>query len=364
MKFLKFTLITIITLFFFTSCEEKKEEKKVVLKPVKYITVGDISTQKIRTFSGKAKAGDAINLSFRSNGVITKVNHWKGAKVKKGAIIAKLDNVEANLAYQQSVSAMKSAQSSMNTAKSNLNRVKSLYEKGSNSLSDYEQARNSYQTALDQFENAKQSKNIQATQLSYGIIKAPKDGIIANTDGGVGERVSSGHVFAVLNAGKEIKIEVGLPENIVNRVKLDMKTKLEFPAIEGHIFDGTVTELSPTINEESSTYNTVVFIDKPIAEIKAGMAAKVTFDFTDSSRQKSNSIIIPVKAVGEDGKGRFVFLIQSKDDTKGTIKKQHVELGELTADGFIIKNGLTAGDKIATAGLQTLLDGQEVRLKQ
>ncbi len=364
MKIKKYTLITILSLIAFVSCKEKKEVKETVLRPVKYVVVGDVDTQKIRTFSGTAKAGDAINLSFRSGGIITKVNHWKGSEVKKGDVIARLDNVEASLAYEQSISALKSAASSMNTSKSNLNRVKSLYEKGSNSLSDYEAAKNSYQTALDQYESAKRNKSIQATQLSYGVIKAPKDGLIANTDGGVGERVAAGHVFAILNAGKDLKIEVGLPENVVNKVAVGMKTKLEFSAIAGKVFDGTVTEVAPIINPEAATYSTSIFLDTPISEIKPGMAASVTFDFSETSDNTSNtSLIIPVKAVGEDGKGRFVFLITSKDDGTGTVNKHYLELGDLTADGFEVKKGLVSGDKIATAGLQTLLDGQDVRLK-
>ncbi|TGV03520.1 efflux RND transporter periplasmic adaptor subunit [Flavivirga rizhaonensis] len=363
MKIKRYTLITILSLIAFVSCKEEKQVKEVVLRPVKYAVVGDVDAHKIRTFSGTAKAGDAINLSFRSGGIITKVNHWKGSKVKKGDVIARLDNVEASLAYEQSVSALKSAESSMNTAKSNLNRIKSLYEKGSNSLSDYEAAKNSYQTALDQYESAKRNKSIQATQLSYGVVKAPKDGLIADTDGGVGERVAAGHVFAILNAGKDIKIEVGLPENVVNRAAAGMKTKLEFSAIEGKVFDGTVTEVAPIINPEAATYNTAIFLDIPDPEIKPGMAADVTFNFSETTNTSDTSLIIPVKAVGEDGKGRFVFLITTKDKITGTVNKRYIELGELTTDGFKVKKGLVNGDKIATAGLQTLLDGQDVRLK-
>lgn len=363
MKMKKYTVIIILSLIAFASCKEKVKVKEIVLRPVKFAVVGDVNTQKIRTFSGTAKAGDEIELSFRGNGVITKVNVTKGQKVKKGGIIAKLDNVEASLAYEQSVSALKSAESSMSTSKSSLNRVKSLYEKGSNSLSDYETAKNAYQTALDRFESAKRNKSIQGTQLSYGVIRAPKDGLIAATNGRVGERVSAGHRFAILNAGKEIKIEVGLPETVVNKVKIGMKTKLQFSALKGKELMGTVTELAPIIDANAATYKTAISMDTPLAEIKPGMASSVTFDFTEANETADKSLIIPVKAVGEDGKGRFVFLITSKGEGTGTVNKRHIELGELTTDGFKVKSGLVNGDKIATAGLQTLLDGQDVRLK-
>ncbi len=363
MKFFRHVMLILLTVVVFNSCKEEEKKKAEVLRPVNYQIVGTSDAQKIRSFSGTAKSSDAIGLSFRSGGVITKVNHWKGAKVKKGDIIARLDNVEANLAYEQSVSALNSANSAMKTAKSALDRIKNLYENGSQSLSDYEQAKNSYQSALDQYESAKRNKSIQATQVGYGIIKAPKDGVIAWTDGAVDERVASGHQFAMLNAGDDMKIEVGLSESLINKVNVGMPTKLLFSSLEQGSFDGTVIEVSPSIDENSSTYITAIGITNPSPEIKPGMAANVTFNFTTGEETSDNTLVVPVKAVGEDGDGNYVFIIESEDDKTGIVKKQTIEVGELTSDGFKIKSGLNGGEKIATAGLQTLLDGQKVRLQ-
>lgn len=363
MKINKLSLLTLLSLVTFISCKEEQKVKETILRPVKYEVVGTSNVQGTRVYSGTAKASDAIGLSFRSGGIITKVNHWKGAQVKKGDVIARLDNVEANLAYEQSVSALNAAKSSMNTSKSSLDRIKSLYEKGSNSLSDYEQAKNSYQSALDQFESAKRNKSIQATQLSYGVITAPKDGVIVWTDGAVNEQVSAGHQFAELNAGKDMKVEVGLPEAVINKVKVDMATKIEFSAIEDKVFEGRVFEVSPSIDPNSSTYITAVAIINPIPEIKSGMATNVIFDFAQGEDSSSDALVIPVKSVGEDGNGNFVFIVDSSDGQIGTVKKQRIDLGELTPSGFEVIKGLNSGDKIATAGLQTLLDGQKVRLQ-
>lgn len=357
------TILFLVLFISLNSCKDKVENKEEVLRPVKYEVVGTSDAQNVRTFSGVAQASDAIGLSFRSSGIITKVNHWKGEKVKKGDVIARLDNVEANLSYEQSISALNTAKSSMNTAKSNLDRIKSLYEKGSNSLSDYEQAKNSYQSALDQYESAKRNKSIQATQLGYGIIKAPKDGVIAWTDGAVNERVSAGHQFAELNAGDGMKVEVGLPEAIINSVKVNMSAKIYFSAIQDKVFEGKVFEVSPSIDANSSTYITAIEIISPMPEIKPGMAANITFDFSDATKTTDNALIVPVKSVGEDGSGKFVFLIISEDGKTGQVKKQVVEIGELTSSGFKILSGLKSGDKIATAGLQSLLDGQKVKLQ-
>jgi len=363
MKFNTYKLLSLFILVLISSCKEKVVEKETVLRPVKFEVVGTADAQNIRTFSGVARAGDEIDLSFRSNGIITALNAKVGQKVKKGDLIAKLDNVQANLAYEQSISALNTARSAMNTSKSNLDRVKSLFEKGSNSLSDYEKAKNSFQSASDQYESAKRNKSIQQTQINYGFILAPKDGVIALKNNQLNENVGAGQVIAVLNAGDNINVIVGLPENVINKTKLAMETDLSFSAILGKTFKGSIIEIAPIADASSATYPVKIDIINPSEAIKPGMATNVTFDFSDAQESPDNTLVVPVKAVGEDGNGNFVFVIESVDGLTGVVKKQSIKIGDLRGSGFEVKSGLVAGDKIATAGLQTLLDGQKVRLQ-
>lgn len=344
-----------------TACKEEKKETQEVLRPIKYETVGTASAQNVRTFSGTAAAGDEIDLSFRSSGIVTVLNIAVGNSVKKGQLLARLDNVQANLAYEQSVSALSTARSSMNTAKSSLDRIKSLYEKGSSSLSDYEKARNSYQSAKDQYDSAKKSRDIQKSKVDYGYIYAPKTGVIAKKNIGKNENVSAGQVIATLNAGTDLNVKVGLPESIINKTKLGMVAELKFSAIEDKTFEGSVIEISPVVDGNTSLYPVELDIKNPGNVIKPGMAVSITFNFNDDSIT-DNTLIIPVKAVGEDANGNFVFIVSSEDGKTGTVKKKTIEIGTLTSIGFEVKSGLDAGDKIATAGLQTLLDGQKVKL--
>mgnify|MGYP001818565677 FL=1 len=69
---------------------------------------------------------------------------------------------------------------------------------------------------------------------------------------------------------------------------------------------------------------------------------------------------MPPISVGEDCEVRFVFLLNEAGD-KTTVSKKYISVGELSSEGFVITKGLSLGDKVATAGLQTLLEGQVVR---
>ena len=363
MKNYTYILPVLIAVLLF-SCKEKEVAKKEILRPVRYVTVGTAGDQKTRTFSGIAKASDEIELSFRSSGIISVLNIKLGQKVKKGELLAKLDNVQAELAYEQAVSGLNSAKSAMNTAKSNLDRIKTLYAKGSNSLSDYEAAKNNYQSSLDQFESAKKNRDIQRSQINYGYIYAAKDGTIASKNADLNENASAGQLIGVLNAGNKTNIMVGLPENVINKVKLQMQPKLNFSSIPGKTYTGEVIEISPIAEVNSASYPVKIDITDATESIKPGMSADVTFEFGgDKSTTQDNSLVIPVKSVGENGDGNFVFVIESEDGRTGVANKKTIVIGEITTGGFKVVSGLEKGQKIATAGLQTLLDGQKVKLK-
>ena len=353
-------LVGFIVLLMFSSCSEKEAQAEVAIRPVKYSEVIYLGGDKARTFSGTAKTEKIINLSFRSSGIITMLDMKLGQKVKKGELLGSLDNVSARLNYESSIETKNSNESQMNTAKLNLNRVRKLYEKGSSSLSDYEDAKNSYRTAVASFESAKRSVAIQQDQIQFGYLYAPEDGVIASVVAEVDENVSPGESIGVLNAGTAIEISLGLPESVINEVEKDMNVNVTFTAIPDVTFKSIITEVAPALDRDTSTYPVTVMVTDADERIKSGMAANVLFEFSNTDIAEK-VMVVPASAVGENADGRFVFVVES-DEKKTMVKKQIITIGNLTPEGFEVKTGLKLGQKVATAGLQTLLDGQEVKI--
>jgi len=355
-----FKVSSLFIFCFLLSCGENEVKEEVVLRPVRYSEVGYVGGDKSRSFSGTAKTEKIINLSFRSSGIVTKLDMKLGQKVRKNDLLGTLDNVSARLNYESAIESKNSSESQMNTAKLALNRVRTLYEKGSSSLSDYEDAKNSYRTAVASFESSKRSVAIQQDQIRFGYLYAPEDGVIASVSAEVDENVSPGQTIGVLNAGSAIEISLGLPESVINAVKKDMKVRVSFTAIPEENFNAVVTEVAPAVDQNTSTYPVTVMVTDRDDRIKSGMAASVNFEFVSESLDKK-TMVVPANAVGEDGNGRFVFIIEESDEMT-TVNKHPITIGNLTPEGFEVVSGLQIGQKIATAGLQTLLDGQEVKL--
>lgn len=349
-------------LFAFGSCGNGNEKQiQERYRPVKFQEISYSGIGQVRSFNGTARSDKEINLSFRTSGILTVLNIANGQSVKKGDLLARIDNSEAQLSLEQTISALSSSRANLNTATSTLDRTRTLFEKGSASLSDYENAKSSYASAKANYESSKRSVEIQQKQVGYGIIYSPSNGVIAAKNVENNENVSAGQIIAVLNAGSFMEVSLGLPENVINRVEQGMEVTATFPALQGKEYQGVVNEVSPSISEGSATYPVRIKLPGETSEVKSGMAAHIKFKFAEMNN--GESLIVPISAVGEDSKGNFVFIIKKESENVGIIKKQHFKVGVLSPIGFEVKSGLKAGQIVATAGLQTLLDGQKVSLK-
>lgn len=344
-------------------CGDAETETSLPPRPVAWVAVGSSDGAVTRSFSGAASTDRILTLSFRSGGVLTGLDVRLGDGVVEGQLLAELDNVAARLAYEQARSQLNSAESQMNTARLALERTRALYEAGNAALSEYENARNAFRTAEAGHASAQRSVEIQNEQISYGRIVAPASGIIASVDVEEGENVSPGQPVAVLNAGGAMQITLGLPETVINRVRSGMQTEVAFAALPGEVFRGRVSEVSPSVDRATATYPVRVAVVDATEQIRTGMAATVTFEF--AAQAGSGALIVPARAVGEDGQGRFVFVVEAdeRDSSTGVVRRRSVRVGRLGADGFEIVEGLGAGERVAVAGLQTLLDGQRVSVR-
>ncbi len=353
--------LTIFVVIFLFSCAEEKVKREII-RPVRYQQVFLSGSEQTRTFSGLSKSGTEAKLSFRVGGIVDKLNVKVGDKIRKGALIAFVDDADAQLNYQKTLATLKKTETQKDIANSNLARVKSLYENNNVALSEYEAAKDKYASANSSFNTEKRNADLRKRELGYYKLYAPIDGIIAEVPIRENEQLSPGQVAAVISSEDDIEVSVGMPEAFITRVKAGKKVSVKFLSLSAKIFDGTVSEVSFTTAGESSTYPVTVKIEHPTSDIRPGMSADVTFDFTSASNQSSQSLVVPANSVGEDTEGNFVFTVSESDDGLATVQKKTIAVGTLTRDGFEIISGLQDGELVVTAGIANLSNGMKVRL--
>ena len=166
MKTIPRILLVATSVLMLSACGEEPTTEEPVIRPVLYQMVGYAGGSQERTISGTSQSDQVIKLSFRSNGILSELNMTLGQKVAQGDLLGKLDNIQAQLNYENSISAKNAAESRMKTAKLNLDRIKALYEKGGSSLSDLEAAKDVYRTAQQDYNSSLRNVDIQKDQIN------------------------------------------------------------------------------------------------------------------------------------------------------------------------------------------------------
>lgn len=343
------------------SCSSTEEAKEEVIRPVMYEKVVLGGGVQQRTFSGTAISGTETRMSFKVSGNVQSLRVRDGEEVSKNQLLVTLDNSDFQLQYEQADASVKNADAVEKQAKSNYERIRSLYENGSTSLSDFENAKANYESAKANESSAKKARKLAKAQLDYCRLYAPIEGKISALSVEVNENVSAGQTVMVLSAEGDLEVNLGLPESYITNVNVQDGVEVTFSALPGETFQGVVSEVSFSINSQTATYPVVVKLVGDSKSIRPGMAASVTFSINTSKPGQPDLLKVPAQAVGEDEVGNFVFTLEA-DGEYYAVKRRAVSVGQLTTNGFEIIDGLDEGELIATAGLQTLLEGMKVRL--
>jgi RND family efflux transporter MFP subunit len=330
------------------------------LRPVRTETVFARGGSLSRTFSGKARAGQEIDLSFRVSGRVEQVNVETGDTVKTGHLIAQLEQADFQIAVRQAEANLAQARAAERNAESDLERVRGLWENNNASQSDLDSARARSESAEARVAAAFQASEAAGRQLAYTRLRAPVDGAIASVPVEVNENVQAGQTVVQMTAGTRPEVEVSIPGVLIVQIGEGDPVRVQFSALPGMTFDAVVTEVGVSSTGATTTFPVTVRLTREDADIRSGMSADVTFRFEATDHRER--IYLPTHAVGEDRDGRFVFVLDpSAGDDAAVVRRVAVEVGTLTAEGLEILNGIDEGQQVVTAGVRRLSDGQRVR---
>jgi RND family efflux transporter MFP subunit len=341
------------------ACGEDEAEREEQLRPARYFMVDAGSGTRQRSFSGLSKSSTESRISFKVAGTITTVGVQIGERLQAGDLIAELDRATFDLQVQQAQAALVEAEANYRQAAANYERTKGLYANDNASLNDLESARANAESAEAMVEAASKARDIARLNASYTRLTADTDCSIAALDVEVNENVAAGQQIAVISCGDSFEVTLDLPESLIGDVEVGTDTRIEFGAIPGQTFSGKVSEVAVASAAGTAGFPVVIQIQEKSPALRSGLAADVTFflDNTDVS-----AFVVPVSAVIRGQDGTFVFVAEPDGDGEAIVRRRSVELGELTQLGIEIVDGVEIGDRVITAGISVIRDGQRVLL--
>lgn len=342
------------------ACSRHPEQSEPKIRPVRVLRVEAFGGRQRRSLSGVSRAGQEIPLSFRVPGTIVKLNVRLGDKVKKGDVIAKLDDRDAQLKIQAQKAALARAQAQFRAAQADYARMRALFETRSASKAELDAARAAQESGSAAVNAEQQGLQLEISKSGDHVLKARMDGTIAARPVEVDQNVRAGELVAMLNAGDFAEIEVAVPESLIGQIKVGDRAQVHLDAIHSEAFPGVVSEVGVAASEGATTFPMKVQLESADDRIRSGMAAVVVMDVGDPS--ETAKLYVEPKGVLEDQKGRFVLVAVPKEKGFAEVKRRDVKVAGVSNQGLEIESGVKPGDLMIVAGLRQLRDGQKVKL--
>lgn len=341
-------LMFVVTISFFgiiANCGGAvKEQPKEDIIPVKTVKVVQKELPIPVYTSGQLYPKAMVKLSFKTGGIIGKLNVEEGQSVRKGQLLATLDLSEIDARYKQ-------AKNAWLKAERDLKRVENLYKDRAATL----EQRQDVQTAFD---IAQSNLKIAQFNLQHSRIKAPANGKILKRMVETGEMIGAGMpVFVFGSTENNWVIKTGVSERDIVRLNAGDSAEVRFDAYPDRRFAASVTEIPNAIDFSSGTYEVELTLDNGSSDglkLAAGFVGKARIE--PSARE--TYFVIPVDAVVEgEGSRGVVFTIK---DNKAV--KLHVTVVHMFPETAAVSSGLEDIPVVVTAGAAYLRDGSKVKI--
>ncbi len=265
-----------------------------------------------------------------------------GDKVKKGDVIIRIEDPEYVNEIRIDLRKLQLEQ-----AESEYEKQKSLYDKGGVTLTELKTAELNYLNEQYTYESA---------QLSLAKMKmtAPFDGVITELPYYTpGVKVTQNASLVKIMNYDKLLLEVNLPEKQLGILKGNQKARIMNYTIEDDTLSGTVSEISPTIDETTRTFKANISIDNPEWKLRPGMFVKAELIVA----RKDSAIVIPKDIILSRQRGKTVFVV-----VKGASEDRIISTGLENPKEVEVTRGLEPNERIVTKGFETLRSRQKVKI--
>lgn len=336
---LGFLIISLVLLNY--NCSDKKASAGGFKLPPTPVEIASVKEQNVADkfeAVGTIEAIEEVTIVSEIDASVVNLPFEEGSFIKKGDLIAQLDDSQLSAEVNRTDALYKQSQASYK-------RIKSIVDQNAGAPQDLDDAIANLKVAEANFELAK-------ARLAKTQITAPFDGIIGTRKVSVGAFLRTGQEITELANLNEIRVSFSAPERFLAQLKRNAEVIVSSSVFRGYEVKGKIMAIEPVLDSQTRNVNVVARVKNPEQKFRPGMSANVSAVLSE----RPHALTIPNEAVFANGDQSFVFVVKKDSSVAAT----PVTLGLQTANIVEVVNGLKDGMQVVRAGHQKLFEGAKV----
>ncbi len=305
-------------------------------------TAQPIALTRALPLTGSLRAADQTTVKTRVAGDLVKVLVREGEPVKKGQLLARIDDTEYAWRVKREEASLAAAQAQLEMATKTRTNNAQLLAKGFISQNAYDSAQSGFDAAVGTRDAAAAALELARKSLADTIITAPMNGTVAERFAQAGEKLPvDGRVLSLVDLSS-LELEVPVPADDIAQVTIGQRVEFTLEG-SGSPRTGKVVRISPATTSGSRSVLVYVAVDSPDAALRAGMFAQGRLQLDKSQP----TLAVPATALREEAGANVLLAV-----VDGRIAKLPVQVGRRgnSADTGValveVRAGLTAGTQV------------------
>jgi len=190
------------------------------------------------------------------------------------------------------------------------------------------------------------------------LVRAPVSGTVVALPAQLGMTINQAVPLARIADSEDLEVQLRIAERFISQIALRQRSEITLMAYPGEVFQGRITELSPTLDPASRSMGIRVGVQDPSGRLKSGMFATVRIII----EEKNNVVKIPAAAVINRFGEQFVFAVDARNPEEPVVRKKIIVPG-IAIDGIVeITQGLSPNEDVVIRGQSLLEDGSRVNI--
>jgi len=346
------TLSAILSLMF-VGCSSERHSVSAAPETISSVSVVSVQTANIPDVVevvGTLRAAVTSQLAAQMIGNIVEIRVREGDQVRRGQVLAVIDDAQpraaldrataADLAAQQEISA---SESDFTLADATFKRYQTLYDRKSVSPQEFDEIEARYQAAQARREmaragqaEAKAALQQARTALGYTHIVAPFDGLVTEKKADLGTLATAGMPIFTVEDRRRYRLEATVNETDLRYVRQGQSVSASIDAIGDRELRGKVIEIVPAADPGSRSFQVKVELPSDPA-LRSGLFGRAHF-----ARGARTAVLIPRTAIVERGQLQGIYVL----DQNGIAGLRYITLGKPSAHQVEVLAGLQTGEML------------------
>lgn len=353
-------------------CEQKQEDNwqgSNAPTEVTTLTITPVSQALTVELPGRSRAFKEAEVRPQVTGIVVERNFEEGGMVKKGQSLYQIDDSTFQADLLSAEAELIRAEAVEESSYLKVNRYRALIKKKSISQQNLDEAEASYKEAKAQVLSAKAKINVAKINLSYAKIKAPISGVISKSNITAGALVTANQTETLTTIQQLNPINIDMVQSSSQLLRLksaisqgrlqnDQPTEVTLQLEDGSTYEhkGVMQFMEANVDESTGSVTLRAEFANPDGLLLPGMFVRATVIFGVDPQ----AILIPQNTVTRDSAGNATVMTVGTDNT---VSVTPVVTAQAIDNQWRITDGLKAGDKVITSGLQKVGQGSVVTVQ-